>query len=876
MIGKQFGNYKIVRKLGEGGMGQVYLADDTVLDRQVAIKFLPPRVAEDADALARFKLEAKAAAGLDHPNIVTVHEAGENDGVAYIVMTYVEGHLLTDEIKGGKLSADRSLDIALQILAGLDKAHQANVTHRDIKPDNIAIDTDGNARILDFGLAKLDDVTRLTQENSTVGTLHYMSPEQARGDDVDPRTDLFSVGAMLYEMLTGQRAFPGDHSAAVHYSIANQDPQPMARFNNKITDDYERVVNKLLAKDPDRRYQTARDARTDLLSLREGSNASGSAASASAAGAPGAPKKKTFQFAATIGAIAAIVASLATVTIFKRGDRQPVESTRPLIVVLPFENLGAPDDEYFADGITDEITSRLATIDGLGIISRTSAVAYKNADKTIQQIANELKVTHVLEGTIRWDKSQQPQRVRITPQLISVANDTHLWANNYERPLNSIFSVQADIASEIANALHLTLLESDRELLAKVPTENTDAYAFYLRGLEYVHSGHSMATGQVDTVIDLFERALELDPNFASAWAWLSMMHASTYHNGVDRTEARLKLARETAEKALAIENKSADAHLAMCYYHYWGHKDYDNALVALEKAQEITPGSSEIIQTRGFILRRLGRYDEAVAKLKEALALSPHDRGPLIGLTETYWAMGATDEFVEYAERARALEPDGALMYAYVARFGRDHGDLVRARRALESYPGPKEDLIEDWFFQLLEERKYDEAISLIANASPDEVLSDEGLYAPYSLLRALAYHSKGDTSAANAAARQAKAHFERTIAARPNDHRLYTSLGMTLAMLGEREAAVANATRSVEMYPVERDHFMAPWRLYDAANACALAGDLDAALRFAHELGDVRPFLVESLFSLPWFDPYREDARFKQTIQKYSGETS
>jgi non-specific serine/threonine protein kinase len=685
LIGQTIGRYRIVSKLGAGGMGEVFLADDTELERQVALKFLPVSVAGDAEVLERFKREAKAAAALDHPNIITVHEIGEHKGRAFIVMSYVEGELLSDAIARKDLSIDRALQIALQICDGLAKAHQAGIVHRDMKPDNVALDEDGNVKILDFGLAKLGDVTRLTKEDSTVGTLYYMSPEQARGDDVDARTDLFSVGAMLYEMITGRRAFEGDHAAAVHYSIANEDPQPMSRFNNKVTPELDRIVSKLLSKDVGARYQTAADAMADIRSLRTDTgevHATGSGhAKAGVSPAVTAPKSGRRRGLWIGSAALAVVAVLVVLfNPFSSGGPSSDEA-RPMVVVLPFENLGEDEEEYFADGITDEITSRLATITGLGVISRTSAMRYKNSNKSVAEIADELKVTHILEGTIRWDKSGEVDVVRITPQLIRTSDDTHLWADNYQRDLERIFEVQADIATHIAQAMEVTVLDKDLRTIEAVPTENTEAYKYYLRGLEYTHAGSGLTTGNIQIAIDMFNNAVELDPGFAEAWAMLGTVHANYYHNGVDRTPARLAMAKEAVERAIALGPNVAEARLAMGLYHYWGLKDYDNALAWLEKAAEIRSGHKETIQSFGWVLRRLGRYEEATEYLKETLKLDPQDMGTLIGLGELHATRRDMEPALGYFRQVVELYPDETLGYFYVAMAERKRGNIGRPR---------------------------------------------------------------------------------------------------------------------------------------------------------------------------------------------------
>jgi len=863
MIGKTISHYKIVSKLGEGGMGEVYLADDTELDRQVALKFLPPRVAGDADVLARFKREAKAAAALDHPNIITVHEIGEHDGRAFIVMSYVSGELLSDAIARKDMTIDRALGITTQICDGLAKAHQAGIVHRDIKPDNIAIDADGNVKILDFGLAKLDDVTRLTREDSTVGTLYYMSPEQARGDEVDARTDLFSVGAMLYEMITGQRPFEGEHAAAIHYAIANSDPQPLSRFNNQASADLERIVHKLMTKEAEGRYQTAAGLIADIRALHTDSGATGTV--------PAAPKASRRPII-WIGAIVIVAAvMIAILNPFKSAPPTTTDS-RPMLVVLPFQNLGVSEDEYFADGITEEITSRLAALTGLGVISRTSAMRYKGAGKSITQIADELGVHYVLEGTIRWDKSQSPERVRITPQLIRVSDDTHLWADNYERELNRIFEVQADIATQIATAMEVTLLEKERRTIESVPTENTEAYTFFLRGLELTQGGTAFATGFVEEAIDMFTRAVELDPEFAVAWAWLSQAHSSYYHNGLDRTAARLELAREAAERSLALDPNHSDAHLAMAKYQYWGLKDYDTAITWTESAASLRPGDVEIIQLFGWILRRLGRYEEAIQRLEQSLALAPRDRSVLLGLGEIDLVLSRLDKANEHFRRGVALEPNDPAGYWYLSQVAMLKGNLEESQQALESYPGnDRVTMPYIWYSHYFHARGFDNAIRALEKTTSEMSVGEAGV-APNTLLRGLAYLAKGDSASARGELESASKTLQALIEERPDDHRLYSALGLAQAGLGMDEAAVANGRKSVEMYSMSKDRFGGAWRLLPMAEIYAMVGYNDEALEQIEELLTI-PVNVNATWirQHALFDRIRNDPRFEELLRKH-----
>jgi serine/threonine protein kinase len=526
MIGKTVSHYRITRELGAGGMGVVYEAVDTKLDRTVALKFLPPESTRDPDAKARFVHEAKAASSLDHPNVCTVYEVDETgDGQLFLAMACYEGETLKDRIDRGPLSIADALDITRQVAEGLTEAHAREIVHRDIKSANIFITSDGLVKILDFGLAKLAGQTLLTKTGTTLGTAGYMSPELARGEATDQRTDLWCLGVVVYEMLTGCLPFRGDRHEAVTYQIIHEDPEPITAIRTGIPMELEWIVNKCMEKGASNRYQHVDEVLVDLRKVKAAPEAKS--------------RKSPFKYA-----IPASVVLLAAVLliIFKPfpSEITPDESNGPVkLAVLPFVNLGESEDEYFADGITDEITSRLAIIAGLAVISRTSSRKYKDTDKGLREIGQELGVDYILEGTIRWDKRGEHEKVRITPQLINVSNDFHLWAENYEREIAEIFEVQADIASQIAEALDITLLASERQALEAKPTENLEAYQAYLRGVDYVNRP-DFTKENFQLGIQMFERAVELDPEFALSYAALSTAHSGMHQFGYDRSEERL------------------------------------------------------------------------------------------------------------------------------------------------------------------------------------------------------------------------------------------------------------------------------------------------------------------------------------------------
>ena len=605
MIGKTVSHYEILEHIGEGGMGVVYKALDTTLDRHVAIKFLPPHLSFDAGAKKRFVHEAKAASALNHSNIAVIHEIDETpEGQMFIVMAYYEGQTLKDKLSDGALSVDEAVMIVVQIASGLAKAHEKEIMHRDIKPANILLTEDGEVKLADFGLAKLAGRTQITKSGITVGTVSYMSPEQASGRDTDHRSDLFSLGVVLYELLTGQLPFKGDHEAAVLYGILNNDPDPVSSHDAQLSGALQSVVDRAMSKDPASRYQSAGEMAADLkrLTKTESRSSHGTVGSR--------PVWRRF-LPVTAVTVAVIVIGYFAYSSYVVTDRSDSPHSRKMIVVLPFENLGPPEDKYFADGITEEITARLARIVELGVIARTSAIQYVNTDKTIQEIGEELGVDFIMEGTIRWQQSSgEPSRIRVTPQLIRVSDATHVWAEIYDEPMTKIFSVQSSIARKVIEAIDVTLIDRERNAADSGPTDDLDAYQAYLRGMDHLRRA-SISREQLEVAERMFSRAIELDPGFAVAYSELSMVHTDMfiYH---ERTEERLALAKTALDQALSLEPGLAEAHLAHGYYYQGGHHDYTKALEEFTIAQNSSPNNYSVLEAIGVLYKITGEFEKS------------------------------------------------------------------------------------------------------------------------------------------------------------------------------------------------------------------------------------------------------------------------
>ncbi|UCC44965.1 MAG: protein kinase, partial [Candidatus Zixiibacteriota bacterium] len=681
--GTMVGHYRIVEKIGAGGMGEVHLAEDTELDRRVALKFLPPHLCQDEDCRTRFKREAQAAARLNHPNIVTIHEVAEYQGRPYIAMEHVEGRSLRDYVKDKMLALDQIVDLAIQICEGLRVAHEKKIVHRDIKPSNIIIDADRRPRILDFGLASVQGEEHLTRTGSTLGTVSYMSPEQAQGRDVDHRSDLFSFGVVLYELITGHSPFARENDMATGQAIIHDTPEPMARYRTDVTPGMQSIVDKALDKDVETRYQTAAGISADLKREKKESVST-------ATPVPSPPPPSVRRKSRVPGIVAGILAAAVIVTLaivaFWPEEQAVVDSGRKTLAVLPFENLGSPEDEYFADGITDEITARLAGIAALRVTSRTSTKTYKDTDKPVRVIGEELGVDYLLEGTIRWDKSGDTDRVRIIPQLIRVSDDSHVWANTFERALIQVFVVQAEIAGEIAEALGVTLLEPDRSMLMAQPTQNLEAYDFFLRGIRYWDD-------RIDVwrAVDMLERAVQADPGFYQAHAKLAQFYGFCYINELGGTYDLPDRARRAAEATARLAPGSPETHLAMGYFHYYISRDYEQALDQFERALRRQRNNSDLLAAIGYVQRRQGKWEESLESQRKAFELDPRNIVIFYGLGQTLYYMHRYREVEVLLDEAARWVPDAHAVRIWqvdvALRVGRDTSEVRVALHELERY---------------------------------------------------------------------------------------------------------------------------------------------------------------------------------------------
>ena len=900
MIGTTVSHYRITGKLGSGGMGEVFEAEDTELRRRVALKVLPEHLASDPERLERFKREARAVASLNHPNIVTLHSVEESDGHHFLTMELVDGKSLDALIPDGGFDLERLFELAIPIADALAAAHEKGVVHRDLKPANVMVGEDGRLRIVDFGLAKLwedsleDSATEmategLTKEGVAMGTAPYMSPEQLQGREIDHRSDLFSLGILLFEMTTGSRPFKGESSIDLASSILKDNPDSVTDVREGVPRHLGRIIKHCLEKDPELRYQSAKDVRNELAGLKDEVASGEVPLSTGAMPAVSAPEPAPKARPAWLIPAVVVVALLLVVGLawMMKGEEeaqptdtevagQPAapETELDKIVVLPFENLGSEEEAYFAAGVSEEITGRLGSVSGLKVISRKSAQRYADTDKTLQQIGAELGVGYVLDGTVRWAKNPDgTSRVRITPELIRVSDESQVWSNTYDRTIEDIFEVQSDIASQVISEMGVTLLEPEQRAVESQPTENIEAYQAYLRGLEYAN--HPDFTElNMRLTIEMFQRAGELDPSFAQAHAWLSQAQARYYWFGHDLSEARMQLARQSAAQALALDPELPEGHMAMGYVHYYGARDYDRALKEFNQALAAKPNDQELTAAIGYIRRRQGDWEATAQQFARALELDPQDAGLTVDLGEAYQRLHRYEEADAFFDRAISMFPDQNRGYSSkAANLWQWKGDPSLTRSILERMPVQDgQDALFAWWQQELRERDFRRAAERLAVAPYDFLEGNVIQILPKSFLEAYTYHLAGDEARSKAAAQEALPHMERYARERPDDAFSHVAFGLTLAALGRHQEAVDEGELAMEILPLEKDAVYAPYLIYWMASIYKWSGDNDAALDQLETLLAIPTTVsVATLEGNAEWDTLRDLPRYQQLIEKY-----
>lgn len=857
-------------ELGAGAMAITYRAHDTVLNSLVALKVIDRKVAQNSGARSRFLREARAAANIRHPNVARVTYYGEQDGECFYAMELVEGETLEARVRrDGPMPLALALDVIEQAARALVAAEACGVVHRDIKPSNVMLESDPTGapriKLIDYGVAKVMGPQTQSGAEQThagfIGTPAFASPEQFAGAGqlpVDTRSDIYSLGVMFWYLLTGRTPFVGRTMEEIRARQASELPSKQLKKLH-LPGRVIALLKSMLAADPNHRPQSARELLLAVHSCSDRFNAE-------------ARRRRRKAIIVNVALTSAIIAIAFGIWLYQR--LRPFTPEERSIAVLPFENLSSDkENAYFAEGVQDEILTRLSKIANLKVISRTSTQHYQSAPKNLREIAKQLGVAHILEGSVQ----KSADTVRVNVQLINAASDSHLWSDTFDRKLTDILSVESEVAKTIADQLRAKLTGDERQVIAAKPTSNPQAYDSYLRGLAY--SLKTAFTPENSLAAQKYvKEAVRLDPNFALAWALLSYVDASGYlTQSLQPTVALREEAREAAETALRLQPNLGEGLLAMGFYHYACLKDYDTASKYLEQAQRALPQSSRVLQGLAFVERRRGNWDKSDAYFQQAQKVDPRNVNLLSQHARSYVCLRRFPEALAKLEQILNINPDDIDTIVLKARIAQAQGDLPHAAALLAPLrPGVGYvNALETQIYQTVLERRPGSVIAQLKEilAKPDQTL---GFYAgELRFWLAWAQEVAGDHAGARESLSQARTELESFLKEQPENFVLMGDLALTNVALGDNTAAVALAERAIEMVPIEKDALTGPRPLEILARVAARLHDVDRSISALEKLLSIpyeaplaaNPPLTPALLRLdPMFEPLRKDPRFQK----------
>jgi serine/threonine protein kinase/Tfp pilus assembly protein PilF len=876
MLG-ELGDYELLEEVGRGGQGVVFRARQKSLNRTVALKVISLGQWASKAHLKRFRREAEAAASLEHPGIVPIYEVGERDGSCYFSMKFIEGGQLDEVVRRTPMSIRQAAELIAKVARTVHYAHEHGILHRDIKPGNILLNQKGEAHLTDFGLARLVETeSTVTGTKEVLGTPSYMAPEQAVGETrkLTSATDVYGLGAVLYQLLTGHPPFAGGTTYETIRLLLDTEPRPPRLLNPKIDRDLSTICLKCLEKDPKRRYSSALALAEDLEHWLKHE--------------PIRAKRSGFfthtrKWVRRNPSTTVLVTLLAALTVglsLTIWNRKPAVLIPKSVAVLPFQNLSPdPDNAYLAEGIQEEILTRLAGIAGLKVISRTSTQPYQSKRRNLSQIAKQLGVANIVEGSVQKAGDQ----VRVSVQLINAQTDAHLWADTYDRKLTDIFGVETEIAKGIAESLQAKLTSYEQKALAVKPTNNPEAYDAYLRGLAFEAGVYSIDA--LPKVIDSYERAVQLDPSFALAWARLSRADAYLYFRGdiLPLPAGGTTVARRDAAKALEnaqkLQPNSPETLLALGYYQYWVLRDYGLAKTTFGRVSKMLPGSSEVPYALGLVSRREGLWDESIAYLEQALALDPRNTDILGDASKTYAMLRQFPAALKLNDRALDIFPDDVDLVSEKIRICQAQGNLQEAAKLLVDVNArtPSDAIFAAKIAQLTLERNLGEAVRLLqARLAQSQFGSNKS---GWQLYLAIVQRLAGDTAGAKASAERARKTLESFYQRQPDNPDIVAALSLAKAELGEKDSALKEAERVIMLSPSGKNPIEGPILEENLARIHTLLGENGRAISILTRLlqtpGTSRSYypipITPALLRLdPIWDPLRGDPAFQKLCEE------
>jgi serine/threonine protein kinase/Flp pilus assembly protein TadD len=875
-----FGDYELLEEIGRGGQGVVYRAHQKSLNRTVALKVIGLGQWATEAHLTRFRREAEAAANLDHPYIVPIYEVGEREGSCYFSMKFIDGGQLDEVATRKPISLRDAAELIAKLARTVHYAHEHGVLHRDIKPGNILVDTQGEPHLTDFGLARLlETKSTVTHTKDVLGTPSYMAPEQARGqnEQLTRATDVYGLGAVFYQLLTGHPPFAGGTTYETVRLVLETEPRQPRLWNPKVDRELSAICLKCLEKDRKRRYSSALALAEDLEHWLKHEPIRAKPSGFFVHGC-----KWVHRNPAIATLIASLVALAAAVSwiISKPELVSPVVTNG--IAVLPFENLSHdPDNAYFAEGIQEEILTRLTSIAGIKVISRSSTQQYQSKPRSVGKIAQQLGVANILEGSVQKVADQ----VRINVQLVNAQSTSERWAESYDRKLTDIFGVESEVARRIAESLQAKLTGREKQALAVKPTNNPEAYDTYLRGLAFeVRSRFSLVS--IDLVwkaVGFYERAVQLDPNFAVAWARLSRADALLYFNGEDTVPpTRHDGAKRALENAQKLQPDSAETLLALGYYQYWVLRDYGPAKTTFERVNKLLPGSSETPKALGYLSRRQGNWDQSIAYFQQALALDPRNVELLIDTASTYSFRRQFPEALKLYDRVLDLTPNDRDVMAAKASVYQAEGNLHEAARFLTeiNWQTPSEDTLAIKAGQLRLERNYGEAVRLLQVRQAQFHFGSDRIKGREQVVLAFTQRLAGDAAGAKVTAEQACNTLEQLQRNQPDNAFVAAPLSQAYAALGKKDLALREAERAISLLPRVKDPVTGPALEENLAFIQTVFGEGSRAIATLAQLLQTPydntffapPMVVTpALLKLdPFWDPLRGDPAFQKLCQE------